>query len=269
LGGLNQIDDDGVTFKSHIDGSTHRLTPEKSIEIQQNLGADIIMAFDECSKPYDRNYVERAMHRTHAWADRCLKVHNRDDQALFGIVQGGIYPDLREESAKYISSLDFPGIAVGGLSVGETKNEMYTILDTVNISLPKNKPRYLMGVGTPVDLLNGVMRGIDIFDCVLPTRLARHKAAFTAKGRINLSNAKYALSSSPIEKDCACYTCKNFSKAYLRHLIMAKEMLSSTLLSIHNLHTLLKMAAEIRESIIDKTFDVYSQNFFRLRNEED
>jgi queuine tRNA-ribosyltransferase len=269
LGGLNQIDDDGVTIKSHIDGSTHRLTPEKSIEIQENLGADIIMAFDECSKPYDRNYVERAMQRTHNWAERCLKVHNRDDQALFGIVQGGIFPDLREESVKYISSLDFPGIAVGGLSVGETKNEMYTILDTVNKFLPENKPRYLMGVGTPEDLINGVLRGVDIFDCVLPTRLARHKAAFTSKGRINLSNAKYSRSPSPIEENCKCYTCQNFSRAYIRHLIVAKEMLSSTLLSIHNLHTLLKMSAEIREAIIAGTFDVYTQDFFRHRNDED
>lgn len=268
LGGLNQIDDDGVTFKSHIDGEIHRLTPEKSIEIQENLGSDIIMVFDECSPPYDKSYVERAMRRTHAWAERCLEVHSRDDQALFGIVQGGVFPDLREESASFISSLDFPGIAIGGLSVGETKEEMHKVLDSVHNILPEDKPRYLMGVGTPEDIINGVMKGIDIFDCVLPTRLARHKAAFTQNGRINLSNAEHTKSPLPIDEHCKCYTCQNFTRAYLRHLIIAKEMLASTLLSIHNLHTLIQLTNEIRSAINHGVFDTYAQEFLNKRRDK-
>ena len=263
LGGINQIDDDGVTFKSHIDGSTHRLTPEKAIRIQENLGADIIMAFDECTDPYNREYNQIALQRTHAWAQRCLEAKSRSDQALFGIVQGGIFPDLREISANFITSLNFPGNAVGGLSVGETKEEMYSILEIMDEILPEEKPRYLMGVGTPEDLINGIRRGIDIFDCVLPTRLARHKAAFTSRGRINLSNAKNARSSFPIDENCSCYTCSNFSRAYLRHLLVAKEMLASTLISIHNLHTLINLTAEIRQAIIDGDFNNFADSYLR------
>jgi len=177
------IDDDGVTFKSHIDGSTHRITPEKSIAIQENLGADIIMAFDECAPPYERDYIELAMSRTHAWAERCLQSKTRPDQALFGIVQGGVFPDLRAQSASFIAGLGFPGHAIGGLSVGETKEEMHSVLEIVDDILPREKPRYLMGVGTPEDLVSSVGRGVDIFDCVLPTRLARHNAAITRSGR--------------------------------------------------------------------------------------
>jgi queuine tRNA-ribosyltransferase len=188
LADMRKIDDDGVTFKSHIDGSTHRFTPEKSIAIQENLGADIIMAFDECAPPYDRQYNERALKRTHTWAERCVNAKSRPDQALFGIVQGGIFPDLREQSAAFIGNLDLPGNAIGGLSVGETKAEMHAMLELVDPILPKNKPRYLMGVGSPEDLINCIARGIDIFDCVLPTRLARHQAAMTRTGRINLMN---------------------------------------------------------------------------------
>jgi queuine tRNA-ribosyltransferase len=261
LGGINKIDDDGVTFKSHIDGSTHRLSPEKSIAIQENLGADIIMAFDECAEPYDRVYNQLAMARTHAWAQRCIDAKTRTDQALFGIVQGGIFPDLRQQSAEYIAALNLPGNAIGGLSVGETKAEMHQILEVVDRILPEDKPRYLMGVGTPEDLINGVMRGIDIFDCVLPTRLARHKAVFTATGRMNISKAIYARDERPIEQDCACYTCQHFSRAYLRHLIIAKEMLAGTLLSIHNLHTLLKLAGDMRQAIIQGNFENFSQDY--------
>jgi queuine tRNA-ribosyltransferase len=261
LSGINKIDDDGVTFKSHIDGSTHRFTPERAMQIQENLGADIIMAFDECADPYDRVYNQIAVERTHAWALRCLGAKTRSDQALFGIVQGGIFPDLREFSARTIASMDFPGIAIGGLSVGETKEEMYTVLETVDSILPENKPRYLMGVGTPEDLIQGVLRGIDIFDCVLPTRLARHKAAFTRTGRLNLAKAEHARSSLPIDETCTCYTCRNFTRAYLRHLIIAREMLASTLLSIHNLHTLIQLAADIRQAIIDGSFDRYAKNY--------
>ena len=257
-----KIDADGVTFKSHIDGSSRRLTPETAIAIQENLGADIIMAFDECAPPTDREYNQRAMQRTHAWAERCLQAKKRPDQALFGIVQGGIFLDLRSASAEFISSLGFPGHAIGGLSVGETKTQMHAVLETVDAVLPENKPRYLMGVGTPEDLVNGVMRGIDIFDCVLPTRLARHNAAMRRSGRLNLVNAVYAQDPSPIDANCTCYTCQNFSRAYLRHLIVAKEMLSATLLSIHNIHTLLQLTREIRQAILDGSFDQFAQDFF-------
>ena len=261
LGGINQIDDDGVTFKSHINGSMHRLSPEKSIAIQENLGADIIMAFDECAEPYDRAYNESAMARTHAWLERCIQAKTRHDQALFGIVQGGIFPDLRQQSAEFVSSLDLPGNAIGGLSVGETKGEMHQIIEVVDSILPDDKPRYLMGVGTPEDLIQGVMRGVDIFDCVLPTRLARHKAAFTATGRLNLSKAVFARDPNPIEQGCTCYTCQNFSRAYLRHLIIAREMLASTLLSIHNLHTLIDLARKLRQTILEGNFADFARSY--------
>jgi queuine tRNA-ribosyltransferase len=261
LAEMRKVDEDGVTFKSHIDGSTHRFTPEKSIEIQEKLGADIIMAFDECAPPYDRAYNERAMERTHAWAERCLKARQRPDQALFGIVQGGAFPDLRQRSAEYIASLGFPGHAIGGLSVGETKAEMNEMVEVVNSILPEDKPRYLMGVGSPEDLIHGISRGIDIFDCVLPTRLARHQAAMTRTGRINLMNAAYAWDHHPIEQDCRCYTCQNFTRAYLRHLIMAKEMLAATLISIHNLFTLLQLVRDSRQAILEGTFASFAAEF--------
>lgn len=262
-----KVDDDGVTFKSHIDGSTHRLTPEKSIAIQENLGADIIMAFDECALPYERAYIERAMQRTHAWAQRCLEAKRRSDQALFGIVQGGIFHDLRQQSAEFIASLGFPGHAIGGLSVGETKAEMNAMLEVVDAILPADKPRYLMGVGTPEDLVRGVLRGIDIFDCVLPTRLARHNAAMTRFDRLNLVNAAFARDPRPIDENCTCYTCQQFSRAYLRHLIIAKEMLSATLLSIHNLHTLLKITAELRQAILSGSVQAYAHQFFEQQRQ--
>ena len=255
LAQTRQIDDDGVTFKSHIDGSTHRFTPEKSIQIQEHLGADIIMAFDECSDPNDHDYSKTAMDRTHRWAERSLAALKRTDQALFGIVQGGVNPDLRAASAQFIASLPFPGIAIGGLSVGETKHEMHATLDLVTPLLPENKPRYLMGVGTPEDLINGISRGVDIFDCVLPTRLARHNAAFSSEGRLNLMNATFAHDPRPIDDACDCYTCQTFTRAYLRHLIVAKELLAGTLLSIHNLHALIQLVKDIRISIIDNTFE--------------
>ena len=263
-----RIDQEGVTFRSHIDGSQQRLDPEKSILIQENLGADIIMAFDECSDPYDKEYVREAMVRTHNWAERCKQAKKRSDQALFGIVQGGIYEDLRQESAELITSLDFPGNAIGGLSVGETKSEMHTILDLVDKVLPEEKPRYLMGVGTPEDLVNGISRGVDIFDCVLPTRLARHNAAMTRSGgRLNIVNAQYAKDEQPIDQRCECYSCQHFSRAYIRHLIISKEMLAATLLSIHNLHTMISLAAEIRQSILDGNFDQFASQFHRVHSE--
>jgi queuine tRNA-ribosyltransferase len=255
LAKTRQVDDDGVTFKSHIDGSTHHFTPERSIRIQENLGADIIMAFDECSDPADNEYSKLAMQRTHQWAERSLRAKRRADQALFGIVQGGIDPDLRAESAKFIAALDTPGIAIGGLSVGETKVEMHAILDIVTPLLPEHKPRYLMGVGTPEDLINGVRRGIDIFDCVLPTRLARHHSAFAPEGRLNLMNAAFARDERPIDPACDCYTCRTFTRAYIRHLIAAKELLAGTLLSVHNLRALIRLMGEMRSAIQHGAFE--------------
>jgi queuine tRNA-ribosyltransferase len=261
LAKFRNIDDGGVTFKSHVDGSLQRLTPEKSVAIQQNLGADIIMAFDECAPPYNREYNELALSRTHSWAKRCLNAKTNPNQALFGIVQGGIFPDLRRFSAEFITSLNFPGYAIGGLAVGETKEEMHSIMDIMDQSLPQDKPRYLMGVGTPEDLINGVKRGMDIFDCVLPTRLARHNTAMTKQKRINLVNAVYARDPAPIDDTCSCYTCMHFSRAYLRHLILAKEMLAATLLSIHNLYILMALVMDIRNSIINGQFDNLSQKY--------
>jgi queuine tRNA-ribosyltransferase len=255
LAKTRKVDEDGVTFKSHIDGSTHRFTPERSIQIQNNLGADIIMAFDECADPNNAAYIQKAMDRTHRWAERSLNAHHRPDQALFGIVQGGVDPDLRAGSAEFIASLPFPGIAIGGLSVGETKDEMHHTLDVVTPLLPENKPRYLMGVGTPEDLINGIVRGVDIFDCVLPTRLARHHAAFSSEGRLNLMNATFARDTRPIDENCTCYTCRTFTRAYLRHLIIAKELLAGTLLSIHNLQALVQLVKTIREMILAGTFE--------------
>jgi queuine tRNA-ribosyltransferase len=263
LAKTRQIDDEGVTFKSHIDGSTHRFTPERSIRIQENLGADIIMAFDECSDPNDRGYTKIAMERTHRWAERCIKAKRRADQVLFGIVQGGIDANLRAESAQFIASLNTTGIAIGGLSVGETKDEMYAMLDVVTQLLPESRPRYLMGVGTPEDLIDGVARGIDIFDCVLPTRLARHHAAFSPEGRLNLMNASFARDERPIDASCDCYTCRSFTRAYIRHLIAAKELLAGTLLSIHNLRALIRLIGDIRNAIIDGSFDEIKSNLMR------
>ena len=275
LAQTRKIDDDGVTFKSHIDGSTHRFTPEKSIAIQENLGADIIMAFDECSDPNDHAYTTLAMERTHRWAERSLKAKTRPDQALFGIVQGGVQVDLRAESASFIASLDTPGIAIGGLSVGETKEQMHTTLDVVMPLLPENKPRYLMGVGTPEDLINGVARGVDIFDCVLPTRLARHHSAFAPEGRLNLMNATFSRDERPVNETCDCYTCKTFTRAYIRHLIVAKELLAGTLISIHNLRALIGLMEQIRVYIAEGIFaekapsllEQWSNNAKRSRSE--
>jgi queuine tRNA-ribosyltransferase len=255
LAGTRKVDEDGVTFKSHIDGSMHRFTPEKSIAIQENLGADIIMAFDECADPLERAYIEKATERTHRWAERCLKAKRRKDQALFGIVQGGAFRDLREESSRFIASLGFPGHAIGGLSVGESKDEMHAMLDVVTGVLPEDKPRYLMGVGTPEDLIDGVARGVDLFDCVLPTRLARHNAAFSPEGRLNLMNASFIRDPRPIDEACDCYTCRTFTRAYLHHLITARELLAGTLLSIHNLRALIRLMQEMRTAVSDGTFE--------------
>ncbi len=260
---LRKVDDDGVTFRSHLDGSLHRFTPEKVISIEENLGADIIMVLDECAPPTQREYNEKALRRTHLWAERCKHAHTRSDQALCGIVQGGIFPDLREQSARFLMDLDFPGYAIGGLAVGETKEQMHTVLDLVDQLLPENKPRYLMGVGTAEDFFEAVTRGVDIFDCVLPTRLARHGAAFTHSGRLNLRNQALSEDQSPIETDCACYACRHFTRAYIRHLMVSKEILGLYLASLHNLHFLLNTMRQIRESILDGSFETFKTEMLR------
>lgn len=261
LAALRRVDDDGVTFRSHVDGSEHRLTPEKAIAIQEQLGGDIIMAFDECAEPHDRAYNEAALARTHAWAGRCRAAQTRHDQALFGIVQGGIFPDLRRQSARFLTNLDFPGYAIGSLSVGETKAEMHAMLEVTTPLLPADKPRHLLGVGSPEDLFEGVARGIDLFDCVLPTRIARNGAVFTRQGRLNLRNAQYAEDPRPIEEGCACYACQHFSRAYLRHLFTVKEILGLRLTTIHNLHFVLHLMRRIRASILDGTFTAFKEKF--------
>lgn len=271
LSNLRRITDDGVAFRSHIDGSEHLFTPEKVIQIQEQLGADIIMCFDECAPPLDYDYNKRALERTHRWAERCQAAHTRQDQALFGIVQGGVFPDLRRQSAEFIGGLDFPGIAIGGLSVGESKADMYRMLEELEPFLPRHKPRYLMGVGAPEDLLEGMARGVDMFDCVLPTRIARNGGVFARTGRLNLRNAQYARDPRPIEETCGCYTCRNFSRAYLRHLVQAKEILGYHLNSIHNLHFLLQLMAAARKAIADGNFASFRAEFlscYRITDED-
>ncbi len=261
LAKCRQVDLDGVTFQSHLDGSEHRFTPEKVIEIQENLGADIIMTFDECPEPYNHAYNQEALRRTHVWAERCLAAKSRSDQALFGIVQGGVFPDLREQSAAFIASLDFPGNAIGGLSVGETKEEMHAMIEVVNNVLPEDRPRYLMGVGAPDDLVECVLQGIDMFDCVLPTRMARNHTALTRLGRLNLRNSPFSDDQRPIDEICTCYTCRTFSRAYIRHLCVAKEILAATLLSIHNIHTLTALAGDLRQAISDARLEDFRNEF--------
>ena len=258
LAATRRVDAEGVTFRSHLDGSTHRFTPEKVMAIQENLGADIIMVLDECADPHDQAYNELALARTHAWAQRCLEAKGREDQALFGIVQGGVFPELRQESAEFIASLGFAGHAIGGLSVGESKDDLHRILEIMDASLPEDKPRYLMGMGTPEDLVESVRRGVDLFDCVLPTRLGRNNAVFLRSGeRFNLKNVGFSRDASPIDAGCSCYTCRTFSRAYLRHLIQAKEMLAATLLSIHNVYTLIQLAKDLRAAVLRGDFEAF------------
>ncbi len=262
LGATNKIDDDGVTFRSHIDGSRHRFTPERAIEIQEQIGADIIMAFDECAPyPATLEYTAAAMDRTHRWLQRCLGAKTRSDQALFGIVQGGMYASLRQKSAQFIAEQPVVGCAIGGLGVGEPKPEMYDMLAVVTAELPENKPRYMMGIGSPEDLLEGVARGVDMFDCVQPTRLGRHGAAWTPDGRINLLNARWARDDQPIESGCDCYACVNHSRAYIRHLLRAEETLGQRLATVHNVRFLIRLMEGARQSIIDGQYAEYRDNF--------
>ena len=264
LGAMRKISEEGVEFRSHIDGSKHMLSPEKSMEIQNALGSDIMMAFDECAPyPADRNYVKNSLERTTRWLKRCKEFHNNtEQQSLFGIMQGGMYKDLRKQSAEEIVELDLPGYAIGGLSVGEPKELMYEIMDDCVDYLPAEKPRYLMGVGSPDCLFEGVERGIDMFDCVLPTRIARHGMAMTSQGRVNIKNAKYERDFTPLDPHCDCYTCRNYSKAYLRHLFKCDEILSSMLMTTHNLHFLVNTMAGIRKAIEEDRFLEYKKEFY-------
>lgn len=261
LGEINRIDDDGVTFRSHLDGSARRLTPGRSMEIQRNLGADIIMAFDQCPNPNHRDEVQAANERTHRWLRLCRENHPDDsNQALFGIVQGGVFPDLRQASARFVTDMDLKGYAIGGLAVGETKEEMYQTLDDTLPGLPGDRPRYLMGVGEPDDLVEGICRGVDIFDCVIPTRLARHGAAFTQAGRINLRNSKFKTDESAIDASLSNYA-SQFSRAYLRHLVVAKELLAYYLISLHNIDFLTRHVESMRRAIIAGTLQEYAAQF--------
>lgn len=264
LGAMRKISEEGVQFRSHIDGSKHMLTPEKSMEIQNALGSDIIMAFDECAPyPADRQYVKDSLERTTRWLKRCKDYHkNTEKQSLFGIMQGGMYADLRKQSAEEIVELDLPGYAIGGLSVGEPKPLMYEMLDGCVDYLPKEKPRYLMGVGSPDCLFEGVERGIDMFDCVLPTRIARHGMAMTSVGRVNIKNAKYERDFTALDPNCDCYTCRKYSRAYLRHLFKADEILSSMLMTNHNIHFLVNTMKNIRKSIEEDRFLEYKKEFY-------
>lgn len=270
LAKLNKVTEEGVTFKSHIDGSTHLFSPERVMEIEMDLGADIAMAFDVCL-PYPSEYhdAREAMERTTRWAERCLKVHHHAEQALFGIVQGVTYRDLRCESAKALSSLGFPGYAIGGLSVGEPKPLMYEVLDYTVPLLPETKPRYLMGVGSPDALWEGVEHGIDMFDCVFPTRIARHGTALTSQGRVLIRDARYARDYTPLDPNCGCYTCKSlYSRAYLRHLFKAGEFLGGYLITYHNLYFLKQVMEEIKEGLRTDTYNERKQEFFRLYHGE-
>ncbi len=261
LAEINRIDAEGVSFRSHLDGSMKRLTPARSIAIQQNLGADIIMAFDQCPPPTDRDEVEAALTRTHDWLLQCRQAHSDDSQqALFGIVQGGIFPDLREKSARFVGEMDLRGYGIGGLAVGESKAEMYAMLEHTLPCLPADKPRYLMGVGEPDDLVEGILRGVDMFDCVIPTRLARHGAAFTHEGRINLRNAQYKRQEAPLDAELNNYA-GQFSRAYIRHLVVSKELLAHYLLSLHNIDFLVALVARMRQAIIEGRLREFAEQF--------
>lgn len=265
LASPKNISEEGVKFKSHLDGSSLFLTPEKSIEIQNKLDSDIAMSFDECppaSASYD--YMKNSIERTLRWAVRGKKVHNNPRQSLFGIVQGGAYQDLREYSAKETVKIGFDGYSIGGVANdGESKEDMYAAIDYSIPHLPKDKPRYLMGVGEPVDIIEGVIRGIDMFDCVLPTRIARHGHAFTKYGRINLKNAKYTEDFTPIEEGCDCYACQNYTKAYIRHLIKANETLGGRLLSIHNIRFLIRLTENLRQAIKEDRLLAFRDEFYQ------
>ncbi|MFA6810387.1 MAG: tRNA guanosine(34) transglycosylase Tgt [Desulfoplanes sp.] len=265
LSALRKITDEGVEFASHIDGSKHMFTPEKVISIQKNLGSDIMMVLDECVPDgADRAYTQKSLKTTTAWAKRCREAYSHGEtgnQLMFGIVQGGFFKDLRTQSAAEIMSIPFEGYALGGLSVGESKTEMLDMLEHTTPLLPADRPRYLMGVGAPMDLLNGIKLGVDMFDCVLPTRNARNGTLFTSLGKVNIKRAEYKEDDGPLDPQCSCYTCRNFSRAYLRHLYVAKEILSYRLNTIHNLHFLLDLVRGARQAIFENRFEAYYQQW--------
>lgn len=262
LASLRQVSDEGVTFRSHIDGSQHLLTPELIIQFQEALGADIIMALDECPAHDDSlEKVQRAMTRTHQWAERCQRAQKRSDQALYAIVQGGTFPQLRRQSAEFLASLEFSGYAIGGLSLGEPKEVTLAMTEETAALLPENKPHYLMGVGSPEDIVDGIARGIDIFDSALPTRIARNGALFTGQGRYNIRNSAYSQMEQPIDPDCDCYTCRTFSAAYLHHLFSCQELLGYRLATIHNLSFINNLMRKIRGAILNGTFNSFKDSF--------
>ncbi len=262
LSARRKITEDGVRFRSHLDGSEHLFTPESVTRVQERLGADIIMAFDECAPyPAEKEYVREAMERTHAWAERCLSAHTRQDQALFGIVQGGVWPDLRRQSARFLGSLDFPGYGIGGLSVGEEKGQMAEALEAAISELPENRPRYLMGVGAPEDVLDSIVAGVDMFDCVLPTRNARNGGLFTPAGRLNIRNGSFREDLLPVQSDCDCYTCRNFTRAYLHHLFRAEELLAYTLATVHNLRFLIALVERARGAVLRGELSDFRERF--------
>ncbi len=262
LSALTRVSDDGVTFRSHIDGSTHFITPERSVELQEALGADIIMVLDEPSHAdAPPEQVRLAMERTHRWAERCLKAHGKAGQQLFAIVQGGFCPEMRRQSAEHLTSLDFPGYAIGGLSLGEAKEVTWDIAARTLDHLPREKPRYLMGVGSPEDIVEAVSLGVDMMDCALPTRVARNGALFTRAGRININNAGYREMDAPVEEGCDCYTCTHFSAAYLNHLFRAGELLAYRLATIHNLRFMSCLMSDVRNAIIEGSFASFRRDF--------
>ncbi len=264
LARLRQVSDDGVTFRSHIDGSEHHLTPELVIQFQESLGADIIMVLDECP-PHDDDFekIKRATERTHRWAERCQKAQKRRDQALYAIVQGGVFAELRCQSAEYLTSLNFPGYAIGGLSLGEPKKVTFNMVEETVALLPEDKPRYLMGVGSPEDIVEAVAQGCDIFDSALPTRVARNGGLFTGEGRKNVRNAAFSRMKQPIVPGCDCYTCRNFSAAYLHHLFNSEELLAYRLATIHNLSFITELMNKIRSAILDGTFVAFKDSFLK------
>ena len=264
LSGLRKITEEGVKFNSHLDGSKHLFTPEKVMEIEEALGADIIMAFDECCPyPSTYEYTKKSMERTTRWAARCKEAHKTENQGLFGIIQGGFYKDLREKSAKDLIELDFPGYAIGGISVGEPKEEFLDILKFTTPLMPEDKPRYLMGVGTPDYLIEAALSGIDMCDCVLPTRLARHGTALTSKGKVVIRDNNYARDWNKLDDECDCYTCKNYTRAYLRHLVKANEILGMRLLSLHNLRFLTKLMERVRIEIERDNLLAFKEEFYK------
>ncbi len=264
LRGLTKISDEGAFFQSHLDGSGHFITPEKSIEIQQALGADIMMCFDEVPPyPSETEHLKRAVERTTRWEERCKAAKTNDTQALFGITQGGTDPGLREKSARQIIDIGFDGYAIGGLSVGESSTLMLEMTGLTADILPKDKPRYLMGVGTPKEIVQSVAKGVDMFDCVMPTRNARRGSLFTSHGKINIKNSRYAEDSRTLDENCPCSTCENYSRAYLRHLLMAGELLSMRVNTIHNLTYYQQLMKKIRSEIKKGTFDEFAENFCR------